>query len=116
MLKKLFKDLTKEKKEFMNYPEFSKWMGNCIHFQDGLYFRHDSCINTEFEHARRPGFLKQILATNDIYTQFVKKIEDQWKTLKEAYRDLSFLKHGWITEAEISYYLKHWGLEVSSEQ
>lgn len=99
----------------MTYPEFSKWMGNCIHFQDGLYFRHDSCINTDFEHARRPSFLKKVLETNEIYTQFVKKIEDQFKTLKVAYHALSFQKHGWITEGEIAYYLKHWGIEVQSE-
>ena len=49
-LKKLIDDLTKEgKRGYMGYTGFSKWMGNCIHTQDGLYFRHDSLINPEFE-------------------------------------------------------------------
>ena len=67
LVKKLFMDLTTVKKGFMNYPDFSKWMGNCIHTQDGLYFRHDSIINTEFESAKRPKLQKSILSSKDLY-------------------------------------------------
>ena len=99
----------------MSYKEFSKWMGNCIHTQDGLYFRHDSQINPEFEKARRPKLLSNTMTTIELYNQFVKKIEHQWKTLQAAFSDLCFTRTGYITKEELLYYIKHWGLVLDSD-
>ena len=34
---------------FLNYPDFSKWMGNEIHNLASFIFRHDSKRNPNFE-------------------------------------------------------------------
>jgi len=48
-LKKLMIDKDSKKEGRINYPDFSKWLGNTIHMPQGFYFRHDSHLNPQYE-------------------------------------------------------------------
>lgn len=48
-LEKILKDLSTNKKGTLSYNDFCRWMGNAIQVCSGLYFRHDSKKNPEFE-------------------------------------------------------------------
>ena len=52
---------------FLNYPDFSKWMGNEIHNLASFIFRHDSKRNPNFEmhqkeQEKRKGLDKKLAA------------------------------------------------------
>lgn len=51
-LKKLLNDKDSKKEGRLNYPDFSKWLGNTIHMPQGFYFRHDSVLNPAYELQR----------------------------------------------------------------
>ena len=42
-------DKDSKKEGRINYPDFSKWLGNTIHMPQGFYFRHDSILNPNYE-------------------------------------------------------------------
>lgn len=49
-------------------------------------------------------------------TNFVEKVQFQWKTLKKAFTDLNTNKSGAIMPNELRQYLKHWGYFLTDEQ
>ena len=52
---------------------------------------------------------------SNLESKIFNKIQDQWKTLKKAFSDLSKGK-GSIQKLELREYLKNWGLVISQDQ
>ncbi|CDW79951.1 px domain containing protein [Stylonychia lemnae] len=109
----------------INYQEFSKWVGNAIHSVQGFYFRHDSVMNPAFEINKvkfdkncgqfQDGIRKSIVQDKDIVDRVLEKFQQQWKTIKKSFHDMSKDKSGGIIHEELKFYLDHWGFKVDTE-
>jgi len=103
-LVKILEDLDSRHRGTINYNDFCKWMGGAIHKSEGFYFRHDSFKNPpveayfhkfqEAEKIRKENAPK--LATDELKRQLAKKVEQQWKTLQTAFKQLNLGKSGKI--------------------
>ena len=48
-LAKLINSKTENGRGYLNYTDFSKWLGTSIHLSEGFYFRHDSVKNPQLD-------------------------------------------------------------------
>jgi hypothetical protein len=48
-LQKLIREKDSKKRGYINYADFSSWLGGVIHQSEGFYFRHDSVRNPQYE-------------------------------------------------------------------
>ena len=56
--------------------------------------------------------------TDVLKKMVIEKIKFQWKTISKAFKDIKkdVETEGYITEAELMFYLNHWGLKMTPEQ
>lgn len=124
-LKKLIIDKDRNKIGQIDYPDFSKWLGNSIQMSEGFYFRHDSIKNPNYEMQVEKGVKNhkeddkieaaKALLTGDIQAKILDKIKIQWKTIRKAFNDLNMEKTGAISKREFKYFLDFWGIEIDQK-
>ena len=126
-LKKLLIDKDSKKQGRINYSDFSKWLGNAIHLQQGFYFRHDSKKNpqqdmfVEKDTANKASDKEEAarvlydIEEKEIENRILLKIMQQWKTLRKAFMDINRGKNGKIAKDELWAYLKFWKIMVTDE-
>ena len=123
-LVKILQDLDGKQQGTLNYNDFCKWMGGAIHQSQGFYFRHDSVKNPPFEVnlEKMQQVEKELkktakkLSTDEIKHELGRKIEQQWKTLKSAFKALNLSKSGKIQRWELKFFCDHWGFFMADEQ
>jgi Ca2+-binding EF-hand superfamily protein len=113
------------KKGYLDFTDFSKWMGSSIQPSAGFYFRHDSIKNPQYErnletllskNDKNTKVVREKMTENKFLSSFVEKVQFQWKTLKKAFTDLNTAKSGAIMPKELKNYMKHWGYYLTDEQ
>ena len=111
----------------MSYTDFCQWVGSSIHQSEGFYFRHDSCRNPqqmEYVEAKekrtlQSGFtegLKHYLPQGELEQLIWTKIGQQWKSIREAYRDIQGQGHDGITAPKLRRQFSNWGVQMTEEQ
>jgi Ca2+-binding EF-hand superfamily protein len=45
----------------------------------------------------------------------LEKIQDQWKTIRKSFHDISKDTRGQMEAEELKFYLNHWGIHVTDE-
>ena len=45
----------------------------------------------------------------------LEKIQDQWKTIRKSFHDISKDARGQMQAEELKFYLNHWGIHVNDE-
>ena len=122
-LVKVLEDIDSKNRGTINYADFCKWMGGAIHKSEGFLFRHDSVKNPPYEeNVRRKARLERSkenlhkMSVQEIQEALAKKIEFQWKTLKNAFNTMNLGKSGKIQKWEMKYFINHWGFKMSPEE
>ena len=41
---------------------------------------------------------------------------EQWKTIRKAFLKLTYMNKGYISEEELMFYLKHWGIDTTPQE
>ena len=110
----------------LNYPDFSKWMGNEIHNLASFIFRHDSKRNVNFEmhykkQAKSKGKDKQLAAEaimpdSIVLGKLIEKIRQQWSTVRKAFKDFNEDNDPYIDKDELIFFIKHWGFPLTEAQ
>ena len=125
VLKHLIMHKDRSKRGKLDYTDFSKWLGSSIEPSAGFWFRHDSIKNPQYElnlekvikkHANSSNVVREKMTAAIFETDFVEKVQFQWKTLKKAFTDLNTAKSGAINPNELESYLKNWGYYFTKDQ
>ena len=122
-LVKVLEDIDTKRKGTINYADFCRWMGGTIHKSEGFLFRHDSVKNPPFEeNTKKKARLERSkqslnkLSVDEVEKALAKKIEFQWKTMKNAFKNLNLGKSGKIQKWELKYFCDHWGFKVEPDE
>lgn len=114
-----------KKKGFLDFRDFSRWMGISIQPSGGFFFRHDSVRNPQYEinlekllskNEKNIKIVRDKMTQNDFLKKFIEKVQFQWKTLKKAFTDLNSARSGAILPKELNNFMKHWGFYLNEEQ
>ena len=111
---------------WINYADFSLWMGNEIHNLASFIFRHDSRRNPQFEkhvkeQDRRKGMDTRAAAVNlmshgDILNKLITKIKTKWQTVRKAFKTFNEDCDKYIQKDELINFLNMWGFPVNDDQ
>ena len=114
-----------KQKGYLDFTDFSKWMGSAIQPSGGFFFRHDSIRNPQYEenldkvinhNEKHTRIVRDKMTEDDFLKTFVEKVQFQWKTLKKAFTDLNSARSGMILPKELHNFMKHWGFDLNEKQ
>lgn len=114
-----------KRKGYLDFTDFSRWMGSSIQPSGGFFFRHDSVRNPQYENnlekllnknEKNTKIVRDKMIQDDFMKKFIEKVQFQWRTLKKAFTDLNSARSGAILPTELDNFMKHWGFYLNEEQ
>ena len=121
-----FQNSKKDGSGCLNYPDFSKWVGNEIHNLASFIFRHDSKRNPpqekymklyEQNKAKDKAIAAKSLITDEnVLKNLIHKITHQWGTVRKAFKGFNEDNDSYIDKEEFIFFLEHWGYPLSDNQ
>ena len=58
---------------------------------------------------------RDIISKDEVMKVILEKIQDQWKTIRKSFHDISKDTRGQMQAEELKFYLNHWGIHVNDE-